>query len=357
MKKRLATIYAIFCTVVLLTGLLLAFCFARAESTEALIACLCSIAVSFIFVPIVHELGHITLGNCMKMRLVYVKCFCFQVRVEKGKKRLRFASPFAAEQTQMIPTVGGNMKKRASRYVLGGLLFSGIFFALLLAASVLCICLGKPKYELIGALPYAGYLFFLNAVPLEYAGGKTDTLVYKGIKKGYDGEKCMLAAMEIHGQLSEGKSFGEIDEAYYFDLPQLCEEEPLFALLLDLRYRYYLDVADLERAADCLNRLAHAQEYLADAETEKIAAELTYMHALRGDLVRAEESGKLCRNFLTGDTVTAKRILLAYSIAVEKADAIEPLWEQATVALEEETILGVRKFEESLLKKLREGEN
>lgn len=65
--------------------------------------------------------------------------------------------------------------------------------------------------------------------------------------------------MEIHGKLAEGKSFSEIDEKFYFDLPQLPEDEPMYAIILDLRYRYYLERGETERAADCLNRLASAQ--------------------------------------------------------------------------------------------------
>ena len=100
---------------------------------------------------------------------------------------------------------------------------------------------GKNELSLWGMVPYAAYLFLLNLPPVEYASGKTDTLVYLGLKKGYDGEKNMLSAMEIQGQLYEGKSFAEIDETLYFDNPQLCEDEPLFAVMLDLKYRYFLE--------------------------------------------------------------------------------------------------------------------
>ncbi|MFQ7079555.1 MAG: hypothetical protein ACLRSW_17405 [Christensenellaceae bacterium] len=73
--------------------------------------------------------------------------------------------------------------------------------------------------------------------------------------------KCLISAMEIHGKLAEGKSFSEIDEKFYFDLPQLPEDEPMYAIILDLRYRYYLERGK-GRAADCLNRLASASPIL-----------------------------------------------------------------------------------------------
>ena len=159
----------------------------------------------------------------------------------------------------------------------------------------------------------------------------------------------MLAAMEIQGQLYSGKRFSEIDEKYYNDVPQLCEDEPLFAVMLDLRYRYYLDKKDLENAADCLNRLANVQSYLPDSEVEKIAAELTYMHLINGDIERANECAKLCEKYLQGNSATVKRVLLAYAKAVGNTGAIEDIEKQARRALGGERVAGVRLLEEKLI--------
>ena len=218
MKRKLATIYAVFCTLLLVAGFLLVFYFAFNEGVTTTVKCLVGLALGFILSPIFHELGHVSFGLIAKMDYVYVKCFCFKIYLKNGKKRLGFASPFSADETQVLPIKGGNMEKRAAFYTLGGLIYSGGFLALILAAVILTACLGNPSYKMLGMLPYAAYLFFLNLPPFEYVGGKTDGLIYKGIKKGYDAEKCMLSVMEIQGQLSEGKSFSEIDEKYYFDI-------------------------------------------------------------------------------------------------------------------------------------------
>ncbi len=356
MKKKLATLYAVGCSLLLLAGSITVFVFAWRAGNGQTVAALVGLLLGALLSPVLHELGHIAFGQAAKMEYVYVKFLCFQICVIKGKRRLRFASPFAADQTQMIPKTGGNMQKRAIKYTLGGLVFSGIFALLLVAAATICSCVGKTNYALWGAVPYAAYLFLLNVMPVTYAGGKTDALVYRGIKRGEDAERCMLSAMEIHGRLSEGKSFSEIDEKYYFDLPQLAEEEPLFAISLDLRYRYYLGKEDFDKAADCLNRLALAQEYLPEAELEKVAAELVYMHSINGDLVRAEESSRLCKGYLAGESVTAKRILAAYSCASGKTEAVPILLEQAEEALQYERVLGLRKFEKALLSRIKTNE-
>ena len=182
--------------------------------------------------------------------------------------------------------------------------------------------------------------------------GKTDMLVFKGIKKGYDAEKTMLSAMEIFGQLYEGKSFSEIREAFYFNLPQLREDEPMFFVILDLRYRYYLEKQDLQNAAECLNRLVYAQAYLPTEEREKIAAELVYFHSVNGDIVSANDCAKACEKYLQKNNLLAKRALLAFSVSANKTEAVEPLLKQAEEVLMYERSLGIRKAERILLDRL-----
>ncbi len=340
-------------SLLLLVGLSVCFVFALKVGTAQTVACLCGFLLSFFLAPALHELGHVLLAKKENMACVYVKFFCFKVYKKAGQSGFGWASPFAADETQVLPKCGGNMQRRAIGYTLGGISFSGALFIILLTLALTLTFMNRICYFVWGMLPYAAYLFLLNLPPVEYASGKTDTLVYLGIKRGADVEKCMLSVMEIQGQLYEGKRFSEIPQSYYFDLPQLVEEEPLFALVLDLRYRYYLDKEELDSAADCLNRLALTQAYLSDKELEKVAAELVYMHSLRGDIERAEESGKLCKAFLSGNSATAKRILAAYSQAAGKTEAVEPLKAQGREALSCEWIAGVRKFEEGLLSRIK----
>ena len=352
MKKTFTTIYAIFCTLLLITGFLLAFVFAWREGVGEAIKCLCGLALGFILSPILHELGHVSFALIAKMECIYVKCFCFKIYVKNGKKRLGFASPFSADETQAVPLCGGNMKKRAILYTIGGLVFSGIFLILISGAAIALLSVREINYVLWGILPYAVYLFMLNIVPAEYASGKTDILVYIGLKKGFDAEKNMLSAMEIQGQLCEGKSFAEIDESLYFDVPQLCEDEPLFALMLDLRYRLCLERGDMQKAMECLNRLASISDYLSEYEMERIAAEFVYIHSLRGDLSEAERNYKACQNFLKQELPTSRRVLAAWAKASGKTEFLATLLESANAYMSNERVIGVRKFEKILLSRI-----
>jgi hypothetical protein len=78
------------------------------------------------------------------------------------------------------------------------------------------------------------------------------------------------------------------------------------------------------------------------------------MHLLNRDWERFEETQKLCREVLLENTAMAKRILAAYSYAVDKKEAVPTFKEQAERCLEKERMKGVAKFERILLSRIEE---
>ncbi len=354
MKRGLTVFYSTLLLLLTLTGMVFAFYFGIQAGVWQGVFAAIGVLLGVVLAPVLHELGHVCFALANGMTPAIVKCFCFRFQKSAGKKRFTFASPFAPDETQVVPRFGGNMKKRASRYTLGGLVFGGIFCVIILVLALVLTGF-TVSYLFFGMLPYTAYLFLLNAAPLCFPSGKTDARVYLGLKKGYGEERAFLSAMEIQGHLSEGNSFSEIDESLYFDFPQLPEDEPLFAVTLDLRYRLYLEKNELKNAADCLNRLTAAQVYFSTLEEEKLAAELVYMHSLNGDLENAKACGKVCAAFLKSDVIVAKRALAAYCLAFGEVDSAKILIEQAYKILEKEEILGYAKAEKILLSRLEQG--
>ena len=353
MKRGLSTTYAAFNTLLLIAGYVLVFVFAWQKGTDEIISALVGMVEGFVFAPIFHEMGHLFFAQIDKMEYVYFKAFCLRFVRQNGKVKFSLASPFSPDQTQVVPKCGGNMKKRAARYAIGGLFLEGAVLVVLLGGALTATLLGGEPFALWAMIPYFAYLFLLNAIPATYASGKTDAAVYCGIKNGSDAEKNMIAAMEIQGQLYEGKSFSMIDESWYFDQPQLCEDEPLFAIMLDLRYRYYLEKGDFDNAADQLNRLAQTQAYLSEEEVEKIAAELAYMHAINGDLERASDCEKLCSGYLEEQSATIYRIQAALAYLRGDMGNATAYINQAEQALKKERIKGNAEFERILLSRIK----
>ncbi len=354
MKRIFASVYSWFLLILMAAGeIFIAFFYAwRQSGLSALIWTIVGFLVACILAPTLHECGHILFARSQRMNIKMTKFSFFRFLEREGKLRFSLASPFRADQTQAIPIRSGNMKKRAELYTIGGLIFGGIYaFVLLLFALLLQ---GKNIACFFwGGFPYAAYLFLLNVVPFAYAGGKTDMLIFCGIKRELPAEKAMLCAMEIYGELYEGKSFSEIERGLYYDFPQLAEDEPMYAVTLDLRYRYHIEKGETERAADSLNRLASASSYLSEEEFSQTAAELVYMHSLVGDKARAEESGKLAERYLREETPSASRILAAYAVLCGDGEKAKILKERAERLLLKEPCEGLRRFEKILLERIR----
>lgn len=356
MKRKIAVIYAIFLLICMIIGSVFVYYFAWQKGVGDCVKAIVGFFIGVAFAPILHELGHILFAKINRMELVESKFFCFRLYRKNGEIKLSFASPFSQDETQVLPKTEENMSSRAIAYALGGVIVEG---AALFAVAVLAIvfaCINQSNYFLFGLLPYLSYLFLLNILPLEYASGKTDILVCRGIKKGYPAEQAMLTAMEIHGALYSGKTFLELEEEKIKSFPVLAEDEPMFAVILDLKYRYYLNKNQLEKAGDCLNRLVAVQEYLPAAQVEQIAAELVYFHSIYGNQESAQACSEYCKEYLKTDTPLAKRALAAYSNAFGKEEAVAPLLEQARKLLETERIQGVKVFEETLLSRIEQAE-
>jgi hypothetical protein len=183
------------------------FAFAWSKGMDSTILAVCGLVLGVIFAPILHELGHVIFAKAAGMDCVLVKCFCFQVRLKEGKKRFSFASPFAPDRTEVVPKFGGNMRKRAAAYTLGGLILSAVSLSAILGVAIPLSVMGKTSYLLWGLLPYIGYLFLLNVAPMEYGRGKTDMLIYYGLCKGAPTEKCSFQRWKYKEDCTLGKAF------------------------------------------------------------------------------------------------------------------------------------------------------
>lgn len=348
MKGTWAKIYAWLLLLLMLGGLFAVAYFAF-ERVDWLIEAVVGLALSLVLAPTLHELGHVVFALCNQMQVQYCKCFCFRYYRKAGKVRFGLCNPFAPDETQVVPKGSRDMQRRACAFAIGGLVFGGALLLVVLAACVLGWCAFAPCFVAMGALPYLGYLFFLNAILAEYPSGKTDAIVLCGLKKGAAAESVMLDVFRIHGELFTGKRFAEIDQAFYFSAPQLPMDEPLYVAILDLRYHYYLEREEYEQAFDCLKRIMAAREYLADEEIYDLEREIVYISLLGGNDEPLKQSTENDPDFWTGENVKAKRILALYAVRAGDRERATALAEQAKELLITLSLEGERKHEQLLI--------
>ena len=350
MKGVLAKIYAWLLLLFMLGGMVVVICCAAAD-VDWLIEAVAGMAISLVIAPTLHEIGHVAFAHGNRMQVQYCKCFCFRYYRKDGKVRFAFCNPFAPDETQVVPKGAENMRRRATGYAVGGLVFSGILFATVLAACIVAWYLSATAFSVFGLLPYTAYLFLLNVLPLEYASGKTDALVLRGIQKDAPAELTLLNVFRIHGELFNGKTFAEIDESYYFSSPQLPMDEPLYVAVLDLRYHYFLEKEEYEKAFDCLKRIMAARDYLSAEEIYDLEREIVYISLLGGNDEPLKKSTETDEEFWRSDNVKAKRILALYAASAGEKERAEALAAQGKELFYTLSLEGERKHEALLMER------
>lgn len=187
-----------------------------------------------------HELGHMLFGAITKIKAV------------------PYFSLFGSSFCDIIPKTDKNLRARLFITALGGLIVNAVFIiigylpAFTVAPVWICVF-----------MPASIYLFILNILPVEYAGGKTDGFICVELICNTDVAEVMVAVLTVQAQLAAGKPIQEINKRLLFALPQICEDEPSFISLLELRAEYCKAVGDEINAAAYRQRFEYLKkEYL-----------------------------------------------------------------------------------------------
>lgn len=201
--------------------------------------------VSFAVMSPLHELGHKLFGALAGIRT---------------KLHLAFIKPSGCE---MIPKRADGLKGRVIFTALGGIAVNALFMVL----GVLALCIEALPTELSAFLPFSFYLAAINALPFNYADGRTDGCVIYELIKNTDAAEVMLAVLTVQAKLLGGTPYGEIERSLLFDLPQLPEDDRAFISLTQLRRDYCLATGDEEGAKKYADRYEQLkEEYLGQSE-------------------------------------------------------------------------------------------
>lgn len=206
------------------------------------IAVWAAMLVALPFSSLMHELGHMFFGACVKIKAVP------QFKL------------FGSSSCKIIPKTDKNLKRRVMVTACGGLIINALLFILgIVALSVNVIPVWLTLF-----MPSNLYLYILNGMPVEFGNGKTDGLIWLELLNQTDSAKVMLSALCVQAQVLNGKPIEEIDEELLFRVPQIREDDINFIALTELRYEYFKAKGDTLSAEKYLNRLNELKEYLPD---------------------------------------------------------------------------------------------
>ncbi|MBR1984056.1 MAG: hypothetical protein IKA12_05170 [Clostridia bacterium] len=308
---------------------------------------------------IFHELGHYHAGKKNGFEFVSMRIWFLEFIKEHGKLAVKFYLLFdEAGSTEMLPKYEEDIEKRLIKMSYGGIYSSIIFLIIGIASIFVSKYLGLFWFCFVSAsIPVSIYFLLGTLLPVVSEGVRNDGALIKGLKDKDDYSKVLISLMFIQAQIYSGKTPSEIDEKYYFDLPQLPETENIFINLLNARYSYYLDKADYENAKKVSDRLQGLLDSMPKYYKNAVSADLLY-NACTFDYDEdtadnlVEDLDKYLNNV---NTLTNLRIKLAYAVKILKDDAlIERLKEKLDREIEYCAIKGITAYEQKLVNRLFE---
>ena len=314
-------------------------------------AIVCGFIITFF-----HELGHLIFGRANGFKMISFTVWFLKWTKKKGK--LVFDFTWFGEEagsTEMVATSVDAVEKGFKKMTFGGLLFTAI---LMLVGIPSLFIKELPIYLYIFwamFLPIGAYVFFGNALPMENYGVPNDGEVLRGLRKSTDNSKVTLSLLKIQSELYNGKTPSEIDEKYYFDLPQLREDDLNFVLLLNARYYYYLDCGDFDNAKKVSDRALTLLEYLPKSVIYSIKADALY-NACTFDFnetLADDLTYELEKYLNTINNATNLRVKIAYLKNVKnEQDLVQAFYKKALKEAKKIPIEGLKKLEIKLLEQL-----
>ena len=304
-----------------------------------------------------HELGHLVAGKLNGFKFSEMTVWFF--RWYKVREKISFSFVALKEQagyTEMFPKGKENLAKRYNKMTLGGLIASLV--CMLIGIIPLCLTAYLPlvAYSFTAMmLPVGAYYFFGNALPVVSGGARNDGAVVLEYVKKENSVKVLEGLLSIQADLYLGKTPSEIDEKYYFDLPQLPEDDLYFIQLLRARYDYYLDKGDVENAIKTTNRLLELDEYMPKYYLNIIKTDALYNACtLVKDEEKADDLMYELEKFLSINNLISMRAKTAYLVYIkEELDDVDSFIEKWQEEAEKSVFEGEELFNKKLLENLK----
>ncbi len=311
---------------------------------------------------VIHELGHVVFGKMNGFALLSCTIWFFKWARYDGK--LRFSLVMMGDEagsTEMVANGTDNLVKRYKRLSFGGICGSLVITLI----SVVPFCMGEfmPFWAyclLVPFLPVSVYYLLGNALPIINGGFRNDGAVLLGLMRNDNVSQVTVSLLAIQAQLFGGKTPAQVDKSYYYDVPQLAEDEITFILLLNARYSYHLDMGDDEGVKKVSDRILSVMDYIPKSMQPIFKADLLYNACTTNyNENLADELMYECEKYLNGvNTATSVRIKLAYKLNVLKDyDNVNEFYEKGIREVKRSAVKGYAAFEEKLLDSLYQTSN
>lgn len=305
-----------------------------------------------------HELGHVVFGKIKGFTLVNFTFLFFSFTKNKKGFSLSFIGiNDCLGSTELVSKNTKNLKNKVKFMTIGGVVFNLITFAVCLVPYFLTNLLPLWVFVAWGVgAPISLYCFLSNALPVYSYSARNDGGVLWGLKRDDDESKVMLSIYTIESLLYQGKTPSEIDERYYFDVPQLPEDSLTYLSLLCARFLYYLDTKNYEKADAVCSRFVSLYNYLPQNVIKTLKSYLLYSYcSFNFDEDKADRLMLELQGYLNSkNDVLSMLVKIAYISGVEKRkDLIDIFYLKGLNEASRLKISGLERFYVSLFDEIK----
>lgn len=316
---------------------------------------------SWFLISFFHELGHVVFGVFAAFKVERFKVFHITFYYKENRPTITIDSKSGlAGSCDMYPTREDDMEKRYFILSLGGIVSTGIiFFIILLLIIISAFTNLRPSVYPVFSFfvmwfPAAFFFTFFNLIPFENSDGKSDGAVLRGIKYRMASELTAVNALKIQAEMYRGLTPSQINPDLYFSAPQLMETDPNFMFITQMRYMYYNDMGDGDKAMSYINRLESIYEDVPASMKEEVAANLLFEYSLKSDEYKKVDGYFYdCLNLLKRKNAYSCRVMAAYELSFNRRQEAMECLDEAERLLKYEKIKGKALYEKNIISDLR----
>ena len=305
-----------------------------------------------------HEIGHLIAGKVNGFAFLSMTVWFFKWSKVRG--RIEFGFVVLGDEagyTEMVSKSTENLPNKLKKMTLGGLIATAIPMILGIVPFFFAGKLPLFAFSLTAMfLPIGIYTFFGNALPMSSGGAGNDGKVLYGLNKNDDDTKVIVNMLAVQSELFNGKTPAEIDEKYYFDVPQLAEDNLNFAMLLSARYDYYLDKKDYENAKITSDRLLSISDYLPKTYLNFVKTNALYGACTfaKNEDVADDLMSELEKYLNKRNGSLEVRAKIAYLLYIRKEkDALDIFYKKGVKETNRANLRGLGLFERKLLEEMK----
>lgn len=292
----------------------------RDFAVQIVICLLCLLAAYFIQ-AVIHETGHLIFGLLTGYKFVSFRIGNVMFIKSDGRLRIKLYNVVGTggQCLMMPPPWKGKIPYRL--YNFGGCIANFVFAVVFLAAFVLMNEPGllRTFFGMLFAVGFGNVL--LNGIPLQVGGISNDGRNALSLGKDETVMRAFWLQLYVNGLLSEGERMRDLPEGFFFLPEGEGLEDPIVCTVGVMRYNYYFDVHDFEKAEETAEYMLKAPGLLGVHRNE-LLCELMFLRIFRGaepseiDSLNTPALDKYIRS--TANYVSRRRLAYAYQLLYKK---------------------------------------